>query len=63
MEKRIPLKKETHNKLVEQTKAEGKTADELASEIIPEKTTAEKGEPAKNERKGKSGEKKSEPAE
>ena len=50
MEKRIPLEKEVHDKLADQAKAEGKTPDELASEIVLKKT------------KGKSAEKKSETA-
>jgi len=58
MEKKIPLKKEVHDKLEVQAKAVGKTPDELASEIVLEKATAETGEPAKKERKGKSAEKK-----
>jgi len=60
MEKKIPLKKEVHDKLEAQAKAEGKSPDELASEIVLEKATPETGEPAKKERKGKSAEKKSE---
>jgi hypothetical protein len=60
LEKRIPLKKEVHDKLEAQAKAEGKTPDELAAQIVLEKATAETGEPAKKERKGKSAEKKTE---
>ena len=56
MDKKTPLKKEAHDKLEAQAKVEGKTPDELASEIVLEKATPEK------ERKGKSGEKKSETA-
>jgi len=50
LDKKIPLKKEVHEKLEAQAKAEGKTPDELASEVLPEKTG----------HKGKSTEKKSE---
>ena len=55
MEKKIPLKKEVHDKVEAQAKAEGTTADELASEIVLQKAT---GESAKKERKSKSVEKK-----
>ena len=58
MEKKIPLKKEDRDKIEAQAKVEGKTPDELASEIVLEKATVETGEPAKKERKSKSVEKK-----
>jgi hypothetical protein len=59
-EKRVPLKQEVYEKLGDKAKAVVKTPDELGSEIVLEKATAETGEPAKKERKGKSAEKKSE---
>jgi hypothetical protein len=53
VEKKIPLKKEAYDKLEAQAKAVGKTPDELASEIVLEKATAETGEPGENKPKAK----------
>ena len=47
MDKKIPLKKEVYDKLESQAQDEGKTPDELASEIVTEKSGAQKKKGAK----------------
>jgi len=59
MDKKTALKKDTHDKLEAQAKAEGKTPDELASKVVLEKTghkgksAEKKGETAVEENSGK----------